>query len=75
MDSARDTVCKLDVELGERVLGVDRGVRKVTDGGGLDDVADSESLDGLVLGDSAGAVGAADESDVATAVLVAASVL
>ena len=45
-----------------------------TDGGGLDHVADGESLDSLVLRDAASAVGAAHGLDVAAAVLVAAAV-
>ena len=53
---------------------VDRSVGKVTDSSGLDNVAHSESLDGLVLGDGARAVRAANKSDVASAVLVTAVV-
>jgi hypothetical protein len=45
-----------------------------TDGSGLNHVADGESLDGLVLGSAAGAVGAAHGLDVAAAVLVATAV-
>lgn len=41
-----------------------------TDGGRLNHVADSEPLDGLVLGNAASAVGAAHRLDVAAAVLV-----
>ena len=48
-----------------------RGIR--TDGGGLDHVADGESLDGLDLGGASRAVGATDRLDVAPAVLVAAA--
>lgn len=44
-----------------------------TDGGGLDHVADGESLDGLVLRGASRAVGATDRLDVAPAVLVAAA--
>ena len=47
VDGARDTVGELDVELGESVLGVDRSVGDVTDGSGLDDVPDGESLDAV----------------------------
>lgn len=53
---------------------VDGCLVEVTDGCGLDHVADSEALDGLVLGDGARAVGAAHELGVAAAVLVAAVV-
>ena len=45
-----------------------------TDGGGLDHVADGESLDCLVLGGASRAVGAADGLDVATTLLVATAV-
>lgn len=45
-----------------------------TDGSGLNHVADSESLDGLVLGDAASAVGAAHGLGVAAAVLVTTAV-
>ena len=41
-----------------------------TDGGGLNHVADGESLDCLVLGGASRAVGAADGLDVATTLLV-----
>ena len=111
VDGARDAVLELEVHLGHRVLGEDRGVRDVTcvdilsvccglipsvmsslqslwilgshfeggysdrrtDSGGLNHVADGESLDGLVLGGASRAVGATDRLDVAPAVLVAAA--
>lgn len=41
-----------------------------TDSGGLNHVADGESLDGLVLGSASRAVGASDGLDVTTALLV-----
>lgn len=47
---------------------------KRTDGGGLDHVADGESLDGLVLGRASRAVGAPDRLHVASAVLVTSAV-
>jgi hypothetical protein len=50
---------------------VDRGILKITNSGTLDHVTDGETLDGLVLGDAASAVEAADRLDVATSVLVA----
>jgi hypothetical protein len=50
------------------------GIRvRRTDSGGLNHVADGESLDGLVLGGASRAVGATDRLDVAPAVLVAAA--
>lgn len=75
VDGTRDTVDDLDVELGESVLGVDGGVRDVTDGSSLYDVSDSEPLDGLVLRDSSRAVGASHKGDVSSSVLVSAAVL
>ena len=48
-----------------------RGAGQCTDRGGLDHVADRESLDGLVLGRTPRAVAAADRLDVAAALLVA----
>jgi hypothetical protein len=45
-----------------------------TDGGGLDHVADGESLDCLILGSASRAVGAADGLDVAATLLVTAAV-
>lgn len=49
VDGARDTVGETDIELGEGVLGVDRGLRKVSDGSSLDHVLHGETLDSLVL--------------------------
>lgn len=48
---------------------IHRRVRDIADGGCLDDVADNKLLDGLVLGTATAAVGAADEGDVAAALL------
>lgn len=62
------------MELGESVLAVDGGVGQVTNSSCLNNVADGVSLDGLVLGDGSCTVGASDESDVASAVLVSSSV-
>ena len=75
VDRTGDTVCQLDVQFWESILLVDTGVRQVTDSSSLDDIPDSESLDSLVLGDCSRAVGASDESNVASAVLVATAVL
>lgn len=70
VDSAGDAVLELQVHLGDGVLGEDGGIGDITDGSGLDHVADGETLDGLVLGGAAGTVGAAHRLDVAAAVLV-----
>ena len=70
MDGAAHTVGQLGVQLGQLVLGVHAGVGDVSHGSGLHDVPDDELLDGLVLGAGLGAVGAPDELDMATAMLV-----
>lgn len=70
MDGARDTVGETDIELGEGVLGVDRGLRKVSDGSSLDHVLHGETLDSLVLGNTSGAVRAPDKLDVTPSLLV-----
>ena len=74
MDGAADAVGQLSVEFGKLVAAVNAGVGDVPHGGGLHNVPDHELLDGLVLGAGLGAVGAADELNMAAAVLVAASV-
>lgn len=51
---------------------VDAGFRDITDSGRLDHVADSETLDCLVLGSSTGAVAASHEANVTATALVAA---
>jgi hypothetical protein len=51
------------------------GIRRRTDGSGLDHVADGKSLDRLVLGSASRAVGAADRLDVAATLLVTAAVV
>lgn len=72
VNSARDAVHDLDVELGQSVFLVNGSLGQVTNGSSLNNVADSESLDGLVLRDGSGAVGASHKSDVASTVLVTA---
>ena len=74
VDGAADAVGELRVQLGKLVAGVHAGVGDVPDSGGLHNVPDHELLDGLVLGTGLGAVGAADELNMAAAVLVTASV-
>lgn len=72
VNRARDTVDHLDVQLGQSVLLVHRSLGKITDGSSLNNVANSEALDSLVLGHRASTVGASHKSDVASARLVAA---
>lgn len=69
MDGTADAVVQLHVQLGQDIGVEDAGLRDVPDGCGLHDVPDDELLDGFVLGDAAGAVGAADGLDVAAALL------
>ncbi len=70
VDATRDAPVLLDVEFGEGVLLVDRGLGNVPDGGLLNHVADQESLDGLVLGHEARAVDTAHGFNVTAALLV-----
>ena len=49
MDRARDAVLDLDEELREHVLLVEGRVADITLGRSVDDVADGEALDRLVL--------------------------
>ena len=51
MDGGLNAVVHLEVKLGELVLLVGRSILDITEGGGIDDVANDEALDGLVLGD------------------------
>lgn len=84
VDGARHTVRELDVELRQDVLClvshfprigvhtiVHTSLAQVTQSGSLDNVADSEALDGLVLRHSPRAVRATHKPNVATSVLVA----
>lgn len=57
-----------------RFHSVSRENDRRTDSGGLDHVADGESLDGLVLGSASRAVGASDGLDVTTALLVTSAI-
>jgi len=72
VDGAGHAVLKLQVHLGDGVLGEDRGIGDITDSSRFDHVADRESLDCLVLRSASRAVGATDRLDVAAALLVAA---
>jgi len=51
MDGGLNAVVHLEVKLGELVLLVGRGILDITEGRCINDVADDEALDGLVLGD------------------------
>ena len=49
VNSTRDTVVELDVQLGDSIFLVDRSLLEITDGSSFDHVTDSETLDGLIL--------------------------
>ena len=74
MDGATNAVLHLDVELGDDV-GLEGSVfLKVLLGGSIDDVADGEALNSLVLGAETSAVHADDGFNVPAVVFVAAVV-
>jgi hypothetical protein len=70
VDGARDAVVLLKVDLRKNVSLVDRGVGDVADGGSVDNVANNEALDGLVLRAAASAVEATHGVDVTPVLLV-----
>ena len=51
MDGGLNAVVHLEVELGELVLLVGRGILDITEGGSIDNVAYDETFDCLILGD------------------------
>ena len=71
MDSSFDAVKHFQVQLGQLVLGIGRCFLDITKRRSIHDVADNESLDGLVLGDGFSSGNATDAFDVSAAVLVA----
>jgi hypothetical protein len=52
MDSSLDTVVHLEVQLRELVLLVSTGLLDISKGGSVNNVADNESGDSLILWDS-----------------------
>jgi len=74
VDGAGHAVLQLEVELRDLVHFVDGSFLHITLGSRLDHVAHLESLHSLVLGDAAGAVGAAHRHHMATALAVLATV-
>lgn len=69
VDTARDAVDLLNEELGEGVLLISRGLANISLGRSIDDVADSETLDSLILTNASAAVVASDVLNMAAAVL------
>jgi hypothetical protein len=70
VDSARDTVVELDVQLGDGIFLVDRGFLKITDSSSFYHVTNGETLDGLILGDTTVTVDTTNNLVMATTVLV-----
>jgi len=68
VDSAGDTIVQLGIQLRQLELRVDAGFSDIPDSSSLNNVADDELLDGLVLGNTTSAVGAANGIGVAAAV-------
>ena len=65
---------ELHVDFREDVTLIYTLLANISQGSGLNNVPDNELLDGLVLGHASRAVGASEEFDVATAVLVTSSI-
>ena len=70
MDGSLDAVEHLDVKLGESIVLVGGSLADVTEGGGIDNVADDKPLDGLVLRDGLSGGNAPDTLDVSPSLLV-----
>ena len=70
MDGCFDAVEHFEVQFRELVFLVCGGFLDITKRGGIDDVADNESLDGLILGDSLSGGNASNTLDVSASVLV-----
>eukprot|EP01135_Chromosphaera_perkinsii_P006893 Nk52_evm48s621 gene=Nk52_evmTU48s621 len=71
VNSARNAVVHLNVQLGQGIGIIDRSFHDITESSLFNNVTDQESLDGLVLRDAASAVGASHGLNVTTPVLVA----
>jgi len=70
VDGTRHTVLHLSIQLGKSVPLIDTGLLHIPHSSLLNNVPHEEPLDGLVLRAAFAAVGAADEFDVSTSVLV-----
>ena len=71
MDSSLNTVEHLQVKLGKLVFLVRRGFLDISQRGSIDNVADNESLDCLVLGDGLSSGNTTNALDVSASLLVA----
>jgi len=70
MHSGFDAVEHLEVQFRELVFLVGGGFLDITEGGSINDVADNESLDSLILRDGLSSGNASDTLDVSATVLV-----
>jgi hypothetical protein len=70
MDCGFDAVEHLKVQFWELVFLVSGGFLDITEGRGINDVADNESLDGLILRNSLSSGNASHTLDVSATVLV-----
>ena len=70
VNSTRDTVVKLNIQLGNSIFLIDGSFLKITNSSSFYHVTDSETLDGLVLGNATVAVDTTNKFGVATSVLV-----
>ncbi len=70
MHGGFDAVEHLKVQFRELVFLVSGGFLDITEGRGINDVADNESLDGLILRDGLSSGNASDTLDVSATVLV-----
>jgi len=69
VNSAGDAIVKLGVQFGKLITSVAAGISDISHSSGFNDVTNNKLLDGLVLRDTPGAVGAPHRLDVATTVL------
>lgn len=74
VDGTRDTVMDLHVEFRKNVFRVNGGVTQITNGSGLNHVADGKSLDGLVLWYATGTVRTPYRFDMPAARFIASTV-
>lgn len=70
MDSTRDAVVNLDIELRQCVLLIDRGITDISNSSRFNHVSDGKSLNGLILGYHTATVGASDRAGVSSSFLV-----
>jgi hypothetical protein len=70
VNGTRNTIMKLDVQLGDSVLLIDGSFLKITDSSGLYHITDSKTLNGFILRDTTETIDTTNILVVATTVLV-----